>query len=82
MALKFSSKLFKNKEIYLKTLSCGAAAQALAKQKSYDDIPGPKSMPFVGNIFNLKQFGKNHTVLFFIEKYLINLSAAILMMKS
>ena len=58
MALKFSSKLFKNKEIYLKTLSCGAAAQALAKQKSYADIPGPKPMPFVGNIFNLKQFGK------------------------
>ena len=30
--------------------------------KSYNDIPGPKSYPLVGNLFSLKQFGMSYTL--------------------
>ena len=66
MALSLSYKLFKNKIIGLKPLNCGLAAQT--NPKTYDDIPGPKSIPYFGNLFNLKQFGKFDFILF-IEKH-------------
>lgn len=28
------------------------------KVKTFDDMPGPKSLPVVGSLFELKQFGK------------------------
>ena len=65
MALNLASKLLRNRQVCKKTLNCSLAAQANVKVKTYDEIPGPKAKPFVGNLFNLKQFGKNKNYFYF-----------------
>ncbi len=57
-------KLMRAKQFLKQDIACISSVSGMnnlefkTKVKTFDDLPGPKSLPLIGSLFEIKPFGK------------------------